>query len=183
MFLLVLPPKNASPDIKATNSFYSHVTRPLAEAGYYVIPVTLVDETFKNNGLTAVDEIHRVDMGKLRKIFGADAVLYIEVKDYGTKYFVLGSAAIVTAIGKLVDLKSGKTLWEGQATASSEEGNNNNNQGGLAAVLIGALVKQVAGTVLEQSHPIAGITSNRLLSPTTPNGILYGPRSPLYKSK
>jgi hypothetical protein len=36
------------------------------------------------------------------------------------------------------------------------------------------------GTVMDQSHQIAGITSTRLLSAGVPNGILYGPRSPNY---
>ena len=43
--LLVLPPLNNSPDVNASYSFLSHVTLPLAESGYYVLPVTLVDET------------------------------------------------------------------------------------------------------------------------------------------
>lgn len=179
--ILILPPKNSSPDVNATYSFYSHTQRPLAEAGYYVLPITLVDETFKNNGLTVVDEMHMVDASKLHQIFGADAALYVDIKDYGTKFLVLNSASIVTAEGRLVDLRSGKLLWEGKASASSAEGEN--NQGGLAVLLVGALVKQIIGTATDQSHLIASRTSFRLLSPVTPNGILYGPRSPLYKSK
>ena len=179
--ILILPPKNSSPDVKATYSFYSHAQRPIAEAGYYVLPITLVDETFKNNGMTVVDEIHILEGSKLHQIFGADAALYIDVKEYGTKYLVINSASIVTAEARLMDLKSGKVLWEGKASASSAEGEN--NQGGLAALLVGALVKQILGTATDQSHRIANITSTRLLSPNMPNGILYGPRSPLYKSK
>lgn len=177
--ILILPPKNMSPDVKATYSFYSHTQRPVAEAGFYVFPVTLVDETFKNNGLTVVDEIHNVQLPKLREIFGADAVLYIDIKNYGTRYLIINSASIVTAEAKLVDAKNGNILWQGSASASSEEGNN--NQGGLAVLLVTAVIKQVMGTALDQSHRIANITSNRLLSPTMPNGILYGPRSTLYK--
>lgn len=177
--ILILPPKNLSPDVKATYSFYTHTQNPLAEAGYYVLPITLVDEAFKSNGLTAPDDIHGLAIHKLHQIFGADAALYIDVKDYGTKYLVVTSASIVSAEAKLVDLKTGQLLWEGKATASSEEGQS--NQGGLAAALVGALIKQIIGTSLDQSHQIANMTSMRLLSPTMPNGILYGPRSPLYK--
>lgn len=179
--ILILPPKNASPDVNATYSFYSHTQRPLAESGYYVLPITLVDETFKANGLTITDEIHLIDVDRLHKIFGADAALYIEIKEYGTQFLVVNSASIVTAEAKLIDLKNGKLLWQGKATASSAEGEN--NQGSLAALLVGAIVKQIMGTALDQSHQIASMTSNRLLSAQMPNGLLYGPRSPLYKSK
>ena len=50
--ILVLPPVNESLDIKATHSLLAHSSQPLAEAGYYVLPVALVDETFRQNGLT-----------------------------------------------------------------------------------------------------------------------------------
>lgn len=179
--ILILPPKNESPEVGATYSLYSHTQRPLAEAGYYVLPISLVDETFKSNGLSVVDEIHLVETKKLYEIFGADAGLYINIKNYGTQYFVINSASIVTAEARLVDLKTGAVIWQGSATASSAEGES--NQGGLAALLIAAVVKQIIGTVADQSHQIARITSNRLLSPAVPNGILYGPRSPLYKNK
>jgi hypothetical protein len=61
----------------------AQATLPLAESGYYVIPVSLASETFKQNGLANAADIH-VPVQKLRDIFGADAALYINVTDYGT---------------------------------------------------------------------------------------------------
>ena len=90
------------------------------------MPVALVDETFKQNGLNNAVEISQVPAAKLRSIFGADAALYVKVTDYGTQYRVLSSATIVTATASLVDLKTGTTLWTGSASASSEEGQSNN---------------------------------------------------------
>ncbi|MBS0544377.1 MAG: DUF799 family lipoprotein, partial [Proteobacteria bacterium] len=69
--LLVLPPLNSSPDVGATYSMLSQVTLPLAESGYYVLPVSLVDETFHQNGLHNPAEMHDVKLQKLREIFGA----------------------------------------------------------------------------------------------------------------
>jgi len=178
--ILVLPPKNSSPDVKATYSFSTHTQRPLSEAGFYVLPVTVVDEVFKANGISIADEMHLVSTKKLNEIFGADAGLYINIKDYGTKYFVIGSAAIVTAEAKLIDLKTGELLWEGAATASSDE-SQNNQQGGLAALLVTALVKQIIGTAVDQSYAVGKMTSDRLFTAGSANGILYGPRNPLYK--
>lgn len=176
--ILVLPPLNSSPDINATYSMMSQTTAPLSESGYYVFPVTLVDETFKQNGLTAPADIHNVSISKLREIFGADTALYINVKQYGTSYMVITSETRVTAEAKLVDLRSGRTLWSGSATASSAEGDNNN--GGLIGMLVKAAIRQIIETVSSQGHIIAGKTSARLLSAGSPNGILYGPRSPKY---
>lgn len=177
--ILVLPPLNSSPDIAATYSMLSQVTLPLAESGYYVFPVSLVDETFRQNGLHNPGEMHEVGVQKLREIFGADAALYINIKQYGTSYVVLGSESRVTAEAKLIDLRSEQLLWQGEATASSAEGRS--SSGGLVGLLVQAVVAQIVESVTNQSHPIAGITSTRLLAAGRPNGILYGPRSPNYQ--
>lgn len=177
--ILVLPPLNGSPDVNATYSMLSHATMPLAESGYYVLPVTLVDETFKQNGMTTPADIHQLPVAKLREIFGADAALYINVRQYGTTYAVVMSETRVTAEGRLVDLRTGRTLWSGSATASSNEGNNNSG-GGLVGLLVKAVVSQIIDSLSNRGHAIAGMTSNRLLAAGRPNGILYGPRSPRY---
>lgn len=177
--IVVLPPLNDSPDVDATYSVYSTVTVPLAEAGYYVLPVALVDETFRQNGLTTPGDIHQVNPKKLREIFGADAALYIKITQYGTKYMVVDSATVVTANASLVDLRTGDTLWSGRASASNNEGNNNSG-GGLIGMLITAAVKQIMNSVTDAGHDVAGVTSARLLSAGQRNGLLYGPRSPKY---
>ena len=178
--ILVLPPKNSSPEVGATYGAYSTIQQPIAESGYYVLPITLVDEHFKTNGLTVSDEMHLVETSKLREVFGADAALYVDIKDYGTKYFVIGSATIVRAQGRLVDLRTGQELWKGEAQASSEEGKSNNNSGGLVGLLITALVNQVLATTFDQGHSVARIANNRLLAAGSANGLLYGPRHPQY---
>lgn len=159
--ILVLPPLNESPEVSATYSMLAQVTRPLAEAGYYVMPVTLVAEEFKENGLTQPAEMHATATQNLRQTFGADAALYIRISRYGTVYQLISSETVVAADAKLVDLKSGNTLWQGSARASSAEGRN--QQGGIAGMLIAAVVNQILETVLDESHKIAGITAHRLL--------------------
>lgn len=177
--ILVLPPVNNSPDTKATYGFLSTVTKPLAEGGYYVFPVAVVDQTFKENGLHHPAEMHEAPLNKLREIFGADAVLYITIERYGGSYKVITSDTEVTASARLIDAKTGDLLWSGKATASSAETDNNSNLG-LAGLLVKAIVKQVISSSSDQGHNISKLTSQRLLAPK-PNGLLYGPRSSMYK--
>lgn len=177
--VLILPPLNSTPDVKATYSMLSQMSLPLGEAGYYVYPVAVVDEMFRNNGLSSPGDIHALPQNKLRDIFGADAALYVDVKRYGTTFMVVSSDVTVSADARLVDLKTGKLLWSGSASASSSEQQNNNNSGGLVGLLVAAVINQIANNLTEQSHTYAGLTSQRLLAPR-PNGLLYGPRSPLY---
>jgi len=179
--VVILPPLNESPDVNATYSMLSQMTQPLAEAGYYVFPVALVDETFRQNGLSVANDIHAVAPGKLREIFGADAALYVTVTQYGATYTVLNSVAVVTAKAKLVDLKTGITLWQGTASANNNEGGNSGG-GGLIGALVAAAVKQVINSTTDASHPVAGLTSQRLLSAGHVNGVLYGPYSDKFGS-
>ena len=175
--LLVLPPINDSPDVKASAAVWSHATAPLAEAGYYVLPVTLVDETFRQNGLDSPGDIHGVPAQKLRAFFGADAAVYLRVKRYGTSYNVISSETTVEVEGRLVDLRSGEQLWSGKAAASSAE-QAQQNQGGIAGLLIAAVIKQIVGSVTDAGYNYAGIANQRLLAAPRYNGILPGPRSP-----
>jgi hypothetical protein len=177
--IVVLPPINKSPEIPATYSVLSYATRPLAEAGYYVMPVTLVAEAFKENGMTEPTDMHATSAEKLRQIFGADAALYITISRYGTVYQVVNSESLVAAQANLVDLKTGKTLWSGAAQASSAE-SDSNQSGSLAVLLISAIIKQVVASTTDHSHQIAGVATARLLYPRPNGGLLYGPRSPNY---
>jgi hypothetical protein len=175
--ILVLPPINHTTEVIAPYGVLANVTVPLAEAGYYVFPVALVDETFKNNGLTVAEDIHAVPAKKLHEIFGADAVMYIEVQEYGTSYAVLSSDTVVVVQAKLVDNRTNEILWQGKASAASSE-QDNGNAGGVVGMLVEAALTQIIETASDTSYEIAAIASARLLSPEARNGLLYGPRSP-----
>ena len=175
--ILILPPINESVEVAGETAVLSSLVRPVAEAGYYVMPTTLVSETFKQNGYTQSAEIHKLPLNKLDEIFGADAILYVTIKQYGQKYFVVGSSAIVALEARLVDAKSGQEIWNGSASANSNE-NNSGNSAGLVGLLVEAVVTQVIGDAFDSSYPTSKIATARMLSPQNVNALLYGPRHP-----
>lgn len=176
--ILVMPPLNHSPEVTAPAGVLSQATLPIAEAGYYVLPVAVTDEMFRENGIVSAEDAQDIPAAKLREIFGADAALYLDIKSYGTSYAVVTSATVVTLEAKLIDLRTGKQLWDGKATASSAEGQNSG--GGLVGMLVTALVNQVVNTLSDRSVQISGIATQRLLSPNMQRGLLPGPRSVNY---
>jgi hypothetical protein len=176
--ILVLPPLNNTSDLRATYSVMSSATLPLAEAGYYVFPVALVDQTFKENGLQNPGEMHQASPKKLNEIFGADAALYITITNYGATSALLGGDVVVTAQASLVDARTGTTLWEGKASASDAEGKQNQN--GLVGLLIEGIINQIANSVSDPGYRIGRITNQRLLN-AGPRGLLPGPRSPKFE--
>jgi hypothetical protein len=172
--ILVLPPLNDSVDVEASAAVLAQATQPLAESGYYVTPVAVMDETFKQNGLTTPDDIHGLPSNKLREIFGADAALYMTVKKYGSSYAVISSSITVAIDAALLDLRTGAKLWEG----SQKIVHAGNSSSGLAGMLVQAMLDQVVNTLTDKSYKVAGVTNQALLSAGRPGGMLFGPRSP-----
>lgn len=175
--IVVLPPLNQSTDIKGTYGYLSTITRPLAEMGYYVFPVIEVDELMKENGLPTAGEMHQVSLKKIGEIIGADAVLYVIVKKYGSKYEVITSMTTVSADAKLVDVKTGLTLWEGSATIQQGSGGGN-----IIADLITAAVVQGINSETDPAHDISSMANYQLFTPKD-HGLLHGPYFPKDKEQ
>ena len=175
--LLVLTPLNESTDVRATYGYLSSVSRPLAEMGYYVYPVAVVDQYMKENGLPTAGEMQQVSLEKIRDVFGADAVLYLKIKNYGSKYEIITSATIVSAEGKLVDVKTGLTLWEGSATVEE-----NSSGGNILADLVVAAVDQAINSSTDQAHNLGSQVNDEMFT-TKNHGLLYGPYFPQDKQQ
>ena len=175
--ILVLMPTNDSTDVTGSAAVLANAVAPLSEVGYYVFPVTLVNDTFKQNGITEPNEIATVPLNKLDKIFHADSVLYINIKDYGTSYAVISSSTKVVLEAKLIDIKSGAKLWEGTATAIEDS---SSGQSSLLGMLVSAVISQVANTISDRSYDLAAMADAYLFSSNCHNCILYGPYSTHY---
>jgi len=182
--ILVMPPINLSPDIKASATFLATSTVPLAESGYYVIPVALSYETFKQNGMTIAEEAHAIEINRLREIFGADAALYITINRFGSRYQVINSALEAEASAKLVDLRNGQELWSGYAAITD---NSINSLGSIdsgeafIAALIGAAVSQIVNTISDNSFYLGRRANYDMLSAGERRStILYGQYHPRY---
>jgi hypothetical protein len=176
--ILVLPPLNESTAVEATWGYLSTVTRPLAERGYYVFPVAVVDQFLKENGLPGAGEMHQVPLNKVAEIMGADAVLFITVEQYGSKYQVLNTATIVRARAKLVDTRTGLLLWDGRTAVQQ---NSNSGSSDLISAVISAALTQVLNTTTDAAHNLSR-PANGILFNTEGQGLLYGPYHPKYNS-
>lgn len=175
--ILVLPPINNTPEVNATNGYWPTATRPLAEAGYYVFPIAVVDRILKENGVSNGFEAQSISGQKLNEIFGADAALYIKLKEYGSKYQVVVTTSMVEVEAKLVDLKTGTLLWQGQHRMQQSK---DYSQAGIAGLLVGAIIDQISNQVSDHAHDLSYAVSNQLYMPNlkAQKGLLWGHRSP-----
>jgi hypothetical protein len=109
----------------------------------------------KENGLPSANEMHQASIKEIREIINPDAILYLNLEDYGTKRVLLTSETRVTVSGKLVSVKTGHVLWEGRATGDNSS---SSKSGGLAGMLINSVVNQAVNSSLYYAHDIASIT-------------------------
>src|SRR5262249_38138591 len=137
--ILVLPPLNESTAVEGTYGYLTTVTRPVAERGYYVFPVAVVDQFMKANGLPTASDMQQAPLAKVAQITAAAAVLFLDLKQYGAHYQIISSMVVVEVAAKLVDTRTGILLWEGHGMAQQAS---SGSSGNILADLVAAAITQ-----------------------------------------
>lgn len=176
--ILVLPPINESTAIEGTYSYLSTVTQPIAERGYYVFPVAVIDQFMKDNGLPTAGEMQQAPLTKIAEVTGADAVLFLDLKQYGSSYHVLNSTTTVEVLAKLVDTRTGTLLWQGRGFAQQAS----SGTGNLLGDLIAAAINQAINKKSDYAHNVSRLANANLFYPDS-TGLPYGPYSPKYRAE
>jgi hypothetical protein len=172
--IVVIPPLNNSVEVNAPYQLLSTLTAPLAEKGYYVFPVAVMDTLFKENGLPTTAEMNMVPLDRLREVTGADAALYCTIADWGQKYQVLSSVSVVQYSLRLMDTRSGNLLWDAQVY---QENSSSNSNSGLLEALVGALVEQMMSAVVDNTPDMARVGNFGAVN-SAERGLLPGPYRP-----
>jgi hypothetical protein len=175
--ILVLPPLNQTTDVNAPYTYLSTITQPLAECGYYVFPVAVVDAYMKENGLPSPEEMHGVALAKIRDIIGADAVLYVTIEEWGQKYIVVQSVTTLKTKAKLIDTTSGSVIWQGMQAVSRGSGSG----GDPIAMLIAAALTQIINSMVDSNHDLARVANHGMIYDAN-QGFLAGPYLPPQQS-
>jgi hypothetical protein len=175
--ILVLPPLNESPDPEGPYVFLSTVTRPLAERGYYVFPVAVVEQMMRENGLPTPWEMHQVELAKFAEVFGADAVLYPTIEEWGTSYQLINSQSRVAVRYRLVDVASGIEIWSGSGVAEYDSSSGSSS---LLGMMVGAVLNQVTTELYDESYGLSEQANSEAFGSTN-FGLLPGPYYPVDK--
>ena len=155
--ILVLPAKNTTSSVDATNHFSYTITQPLAEKGYYVFPVHLVDSFFKSENLVNTEQIHQIPVQKLKEIFNASAILYVDINAWDTDYAVFSSSVDVGLSLSLIDASSGKEIWQNNAYSYSYSAADNDLAGLITSAILAAINTSVDYTKLASVSNTAGV--------------------------
>lgn len=168
--IVVVPVVNESTEVTAPTVFMSTITTPLAERGYYVFPVYLTGLLLQDIGLPEAGLVHQLPPQRFYDLFGADAVLFITIKDWSTKYLVVHSSVVVDMAYVLKDTRTGMVLWESRQPIVHSSG------GGDP---IGMVVSAALNALITDYRPLAQQANSLVFLP--PNGIPAGPYHPEYQ--
>lgn len=83
--LLVMPPINNSTNVEAKDLLYTSISRPLAEAGYYVISPLLAMDILKAESAYDSENFIDAPLTAFNNYFGADAVVFSIIDSWAKK--------------------------------------------------------------------------------------------------
>lgn len=83
--LLVMPPINNSTNVEAKDLLYTSISRPLVEAGYYVISPLLAMDVLKAESAYDSELFFEAPLTSFQNYFGADAVVFSVIDTWAKK--------------------------------------------------------------------------------------------------
>lgn len=146
--ILVVPAVNRSTAADAPELYSTTITQPLAEAGYYVMPISMVEMMLTVEGVVDGEQLKGIDGAKFKSMFGADSVLFVTINQWDTNYYVTGGNVTVGADFELVSTSTNETLWTYRNVIVI---NTSGNSGNLLADIISTAIS----TAITDYVPIA----------------------------
>jgi hypothetical protein len=140
--ILIVPAVNKSVSVTAPDIFLSTISIPLAEQGYYVFPVNMIKSLLEDEGLTDADLVHSAPAQRLCTLFGADAVLYIDIEEWDAKYLILSTVVTVKIDYVIKDGKTEDVIWE-QEEICTYQPNSSNSGNALANLIANAVTAAI----------------------------------------
>ena len=167
--ILVMPPINNTANVDAKDLLYTSISRPLAEAGYYVISPLLAMDVLKAE--SAYDSELFIDkpLKKFKEFFGADAVVFSQIDTWAKKGF-----GIETKIRYIIkSTKTDEVIFDRSCDLYLDLSQNSGSGGAL-----GALVDLAVSAILTATteHIEAARKANYYIFKDIPRGKY----SPLY---
>lgn len=161
--MLVMPPINNTSYVDAKEYLYTSISRPLAEAGYYVISPLLAMDILKAESAYDAELFVDAPLTKFKDFFGADAVVFSEINDWTKKGF-----GIQTTIRYFIkSTKTGEILFDRSCELYLDLSVDSGSNSALGALLdLAASAINTAAT----DHIVAARKANYFIFKDIPRG-------------
>ena len=109
--ILVVPAINESTAADAGDLLNVTVAQPFTNHGYYVLPLPVVYDIFKREGVLEGTQIKGLPTKIFKQNFGADAVLFMTIENWDKKYIVVAGNITVGIEYVLLSTETNEVLW------------------------------------------------------------------------
>ena len=166
--LLVMPPINKTSYVPAKELLYTSISRPLAEAGYYVISPLLAMDVLKAESAYDAEPFIDAPLGTFHDYFGADAVVFSEIKSWTKQGF-----GIRTDIRYFIrSTASGEIIFDRSCNLYLDLSSNSSSSSSLLSVIVNLAVSAIETAATE--HIVAARSANYYIFRDIPAGA-YSP--------
>ena len=166
--ILIVPAINESTAADAGDLLNVTVTQPFANNGYYVMPVSIVSDIFKREGILEGTQLKGIPTRVFKNSFGADAVLFLTITEWDKFYAVLAGGVSVGIEYVLLSTETNEILW---SYTQRVDVNTSGGSGNIIADLVATAVSTAATSYV----PIA-FQVNEVAAKALPFGV-YHPQS------
>jgi hypothetical protein len=173
--ILIAPVVNHSTETEAADLFLTTLPILLGERGYYVFPTHMSKRLMEDDGLADPMLVHGTASPQVAGLFGADAVLYVEVLEWKSTYAVVSSGIEVKFLYTLKDGRTNNLLWQEERQAVYSQ---TPNSGNIFADIIATAVVAALNNARSDYTPVA-MVANQAAITIDGQGLPYGPYSPL----
>ena len=161
--LLVMPPINNTANVEAKDLLYTSISKPLAEAGYYVISPLLAMDVLKSESAYDAELFVDAPLTAFRDYFGCDAVVFSQIDSWTKKGF--GIQADIRYFIK--SATTGEIIFDRSCDLYLDLSVNSGNSSGLAALVeLAASAINTAAT----DHIVAARKANYFIFRDIPRG-------------
>lgn len=161
--LLVMPPINNSANVEAKELLYTSISRPLVEAGYYVISPLLAMDVLKAESAYDAEMFFDSSLSTFQNYFGVDAVVFSVIDTWTKK-----GLGIETKIRYVIkSAHTNETLFDRSCDLYLDLSVNSGSNG-----LLGALVDLAASAIntAATDHIVAARKANYYILRDIPRG-------------
>lgn len=147
--ILVIHAVNDSTAAEAGDYYSATIAPTLSYNGYYVMPMEVTTAMLRNEGVQDGRQLLEVPAERFKEMFGADAVLYVNITEWDTNYYVVGGNVTVAIAFELRSTQTGENLWSYKVKRAVSTGGNSNNG------LIGMIIETAINTAMQDYMPVA----------------------------
>ncbi len=147
--MLIVPAINESTAADAGDLLNSTISQPLSNHGYYVMPMPIVADIFRREGVIEGSQIKGLPTKMFKENFGADSVLFMTINSWDKNYVVIAGNVSVGISYVLIATETNEILWTYEQTVVVD------TSGGSGGSILAGIISTAVKTATTDYLPVA----------------------------